>query len=128
MRRVGLAASVALGLFLAATPFLRYAHPGADLLPHSDHAPRHGGQLQMIGDHHIELLRKPGRIEAFVSDAKRAPLRPARGEVAFGDSPKVALRWENHRLWAPAPDEALAIAIDVWLKSGERLAWTFRGR
>ena len=54
---IGLA--IAAGLALSAMPFLRYIHVGHALLPHTDHAPRHGAQLRIVADDHIDLPLGP---------------------------------------------------------------------
>ena len=78
-RRIGLA--IAFGLALSSLPFLRYLHLGHATLPHVDHAPRHGGQLHMVGDRHLELVRRRGRIEVFTSDALRQPVAVRGGSL-----------------------------------------------
>lgn len=46
---------------------------------HEDHAPRHGGQLGMQGDVHVELVVRPdGFHRVFLSDAVRDPIAPER--------------------------------------------------
>jgi hypothetical protein len=113
--RIGLA--VAAGLALAALPFLRYLHLGHPALPHSDHAPRHGGALVMVGEHHVELLRKDGRFEVFVSDATRQPVAVSEGWVTRGERTRVPLEPHGDRLAAPGADRS-AVEVTVILPDG----------
>ena len=118
--RLGLA--VGAGLALGALPFLRYAHLGHDAVPHANHAARHGGELVMVGDHHLEVVRQRGRVEVYASDAIRQPLRPRRGEITFeGDAAPVELVWEGHRLTGPDRANARAYRLLVVLDDGTRL-------
>lgn len=121
--RIGLA--VAAGLALGALPFLRYVHVGHSALPHTDHAPRHGGTLLMVSDYHIELLRRGGRIEVFVSDATRRPVAVSAGWASFGGGEAVPLSADNQRWVAPDAPMRPAVEITVLLPDGARLAAVF---
>jgi hypothetical protein len=108
---------VALGCFLAAAPFLRYrfgAHPTA----HADHGARHGGVLGMVGDVHIEVVRRAGRIEVYPSDAYRRPLRAGGGRIEFDDGTSAALTWTGAWLVAPDAPAARALTCTVFLEDG----------
>ena len=118
-------AAVAAGLALGALPFLHYAHLGGPGAPHADHAPRHGGRLVMTGDHHVELVRRRGRVEAFVSDARRRALRPSAGWVRFDGATSSPLRWRDDRLVADDVPEAQEVAVSVVLPDGTHLAADF---
>jgi hypothetical protein len=122
-RRVGLA--IAAGLVLSTLPFLRYVHLGHSVLPHADHAPRHGGQLRMVGDYHVELLRGGGRVEVFVSDARRRPLEPDRAWVTFGAGAPQVLAWDGHRFVGPDAPDARELEVVAVLSDGTRLALRF---
>lgn len=53
--------------------------PSAPTAPtaHADHDPRHGGQLGMQGDVHVELVARPdGLHRVYLSDALRVPIAP----------------------------------------------------
>jgi hypothetical protein len=118
------AAALATGLALATVPFLRYAHPGA-VEAHADHEPHHGGILGMAGDHHIELRRGRGTIEAFVSDAVRRPVRPRDGWVVVDGRRRIALGWRNHRLQGADVAGASRMDVAVALADGETLSVGF---
>ncbi len=48
-------------------------HAGSQ--PHGDHNPKHGGLFGMQGDHHVELVTRPGgMIEVYLYDAYTKPL------------------------------------------------------
>lgn len=121
--RIG-AAFVA-GLALAALPFLRYAPLGASAAAHVDHEPRHGGLLGMAGDHHVELCRRRGRIEAFVSDARRRPIRPREGRIVVDGIRTTTLAWQDHRLVGPDAPGAGRLGVEVVLDGGERVSVEF---
>jgi hypothetical protein len=116
------AAALAAGLALAALPFLRYAHLGGPGAPHADHAPRHGGRLVMTGDHHLEIVRRAGRVEIFASDARRRPLHPRAGTVVFDAARRAPLRWRDRRLVADDDPAARELEAFVVLPDGTRLA------
>jgi hypothetical protein len=101
--------AVIIGLFLGATPFLRYGIGGAHshgAAPHSDHDPRHGGQVLMLGDHHVELVDRDGAIQLYLSDASRRPIRPAWASVSFDGGPEIPLLWRGYRSFVRKPPDS----------------------
>jgi hypothetical protein len=79
----------------------------------------------MVGDHHIELVRRRGQIEVFVSDAQRRPVQPSAGSLTLDDSTTEPLRWAKRRFVAPDQPEAQRIEVVVILADGTRLALSF---
>lgn len=68
----------------SAWPPIGGSAPTADLKPHGDHEPRHGGVVTMMGDLHVEMVVAPsGEVLLYVSDAVRRPIPPseAKGTV-----------------------------------------------
>jgi hypothetical protein len=124
MSAARLCLAVAAGLGLATLPFLHYA-PFGDGEPHADHEPRHGGQLGMAGEHHIELVRRRGTVEVFVSDARRRSVDVAAGWAVFDRGERIALRALGDRLVGPDRSDAREIEAVVVLTGGSRLAVSF---
>ncbi|HYB99755.1 MAG TPA: hypothetical protein VEC57_11555 [Candidatus Limnocylindrales bacterium] len=120
-----LLAAVAFGGYLAVTPFLRYSSYGHSSIPHGNHAARHGGQLAMIGDHHVELRRADGRVEAFVSDAWRRPVRPRSGRVRFDGGRRAPMQWDSYRMTAADVAASSAVAVTIELNDGTELTADF---
>ena len=118
-------AAAALGCVLAALPFLHFAHFGEHGAAHADHEPRHGGQLGMVGDHHVEVVRRRGQVQVFVSDAWRRPIESARAWAVFDDGVPQPLIWSNHRHLGPDRADARTIGVEFLVSDGTRLATSF---
>jgi hypothetical protein len=118
------AAAVGAGLVLAALPFLHYASFGPAAAAHADHEARYGGQLGMVDDHHIELRRRNGLVEAFVSDARRGGVQPRAGWVVFDRRGREPLRWNGHHLIGTDQREARETEVIV-VVDDRRLALSF---
>ncbi len=91
MRRTQRLGALALGLGLGLAMVGRYAWTGHGGAAHADHAPHHGGVLGMVGDVHLEVVRRDGVIEVYLSDAYRRPLPARGGRLVFEDGPTVPL-------------------------------------
>jgi hypothetical protein len=119
MTSAGRIAAVALGVFLGAVPFLRYRlatpHPTA----HADHAPRHGGILGMVGDHHLEVVRRDGSVEVYVTDAYRRPIAASGGRVEFDTGRTEPLARTGGRLVARDDPAATELTCTVVLDADE---------
>jgi hypothetical protein len=121
--------AIALGLALAAMPFLQlgtgagHQHAGG---AHSDHTPHRGGVLQMVGDHHIEIVVTDERVLAFVSDAWRRPLRASGGLARFDGAKNAGAKtremtWHADHLETAGGDGYSSVAVTIMLQSGEEL-------
>ena len=116
--------AVVAGLALATLPFLHYMALGG-VEAHADHEPRYGGQLGMVGDHHIELRRQGGVVEAFVSDARRRAVRPRDAWAKFDGGHSTRLEWDRYRLVGADVADAERVEADVILDDGTRLTIGF---
>jgi hypothetical protein len=125
MTRMRIAFAAAAGLLLATMPLWRYTPGGGTGEGHQDHEPRHGGQLGMVGDAHIEVVRRLGAVEMYVSDARRRPVQPAAGWVVFDRAERRALRWRGHRLVGDDLPAAREIEAVAQLDNGTTLALSF---
>lgn len=121
------AAALAAGLVLGTLPFWRYAPLGGSDAAHADHEPHHGGVLGMTGEHHVEVRRAAGRIEAWVSDAWRRPVRPEAAWVSFDGAARVPLVWEKDRLVGADRASARLVEVMASLPDGGQLAIGFEG-
>lgn len=113
------------GLALGAAPFLRYAHFGAPEA-HTDHEPRHGGQLGMVGDHHIEVVRDGAQIRVYVSDARRGFVPARRVTVRFGERAEQSLTRTGRDAWTGADEPSSPeVQTSVELSGGSTLETEF---
>lgn len=119
------AGAVALGLLLGAVPFLQYLPMHGPSAAHADHTPRHGGLLGMVGDVHLELVRRPEGYAVYVTDARRRPIRPRNGTLAFDDRPAVALQPDGYRLVAHETTNCKTVTCTVELDDGKWVSTTF---
>jgi hypothetical protein len=117
--------AVLLGLVLFALPFLKYGVGGHAHGPHTDHAPRHGGELLMVGDYHLERVVRGPAVEIFVSDALRRPVRPASARMLLDDGTERPLTWRDHRLVAPRPTAPGGALYEVTVSHGPVLSNRF---
>jgi hypothetical protein len=122
---VRISLAVAVGLLLAAVPFLRYAHVGERGIPHANHEPQHGGQLGMAGDYHIEITRQAGTVDVYVSDAWRRSVQPRSGWLVFDGAATTPLTWASNRLVGADAMPAREIEAIVVLADGSRVAMSF---
>lgn len=125
MTRAPAVAAVAAGLLLGSMPWWRYAVHGVAGAPHANHEPRHGGDLGMAGEHHVELVRRAEGLEVHVSDAWRRPVRPRDVQVVLDGAARMSLRWDGRRSVGPDAGGAREIETVVTLDDGARLAVTF---
>ena len=99
------------GAVLFALPFLQsgvgdmhdHEQQGRDSGAHMDHAPRHGGRLLMLGNHHLEIVEDTGRLRLYVSDSARQPLHSLQASVAFDGAAPQTLKPSGYALTAPRP-------------------------
>jgi hypothetical protein len=113
------------GLLLATLPFLHYAPLAGPVAAHADHEPRYGGQLGMVGEHHVEVVRRRGEVQVFLSDAWRRPVRPERGWARFDGSAMQPLVWRQHRLVGPDQPDARIITVEIVVNDATRLTTSF---
>lgn len=119
------AVAIAAGLLLATMPLWRYARIGGLGESHMDHEPRHGGQLGMVGDAHVEVVRRLGKVQVFVSDAWRRPLPAANAWAVFDRANRQRLEWSADRFVGDDDPAAREVEAVVTLADGQRLAISF---
>lgn len=120
-----IALAVVAGLIVASLSFWHYAAPPGSSAPHGDHEPWYGGQLGMVGDHHIELVRGERDTEVYVSDASRRPVRPASASVVVDGGSPIDLRPEGDAVVADTPLQGREATVTAVLSDGRRLEISF---
>lgn len=121
------AAAFACGVALFALPFLQSGFGDAGHFGGAcamDHEPHHGGSLVMLGEFHLETVEQGDRLELFVSDLSRRPLRPDIATVAFDDGAARDFEWQSYRLVAARPPSFAA--ADYSIRIGDKPALRIR--
>ena len=122
-------AALVVGALLFATPFLRYGFGGGHAhAAHSDHGPRHGGHLFMLGDHHLELVERGDTVELYLSDSTRRPLRPADCRVRLGDGAYGRCAWESYRSVARLERPGEPAVYEFAVGDGSQLSFQYPSR
>lgn len=125
---VAYALALGIGSVLFVVPFAPYGLTGNHQHgegAHMDHQPRHGGHLLMLQDVHLELVERPDRIELYLSDAERRPLRPSSCEVSFDARDPVPCRWRGYRSVVEKPARAKTGDYQLTSADGTVLAFRF---
>lgn len=126
MNVVHAAGALAAGLLVGTMPLWRYASHGAAAgVPHADHASWYGGALGMSGDHHVELVRRAGRVLVWVSDARRRPVEPRAVWATFDGADRKALAPERGRFTGADVPGAGTVDVEAVLADGTRVAVGF---
>ena len=90
-----------------------------------DHAPHHGGQLGMSDDRHVEIVRRAGRVEVFVSDARRRPLAVAGGSMTLDGVTTVPLFVAGDRLVGDDTGSSCDVEVHAELDDGSSVTIDF---
>jgi len=120
--------AAAVGFILFAMPFLLYGLGGGHTHgdgPHSDHGARHGGQVLMVSDYHLELVEHPDSVELYLSDAFRRPLRPASCSVEFDGRRTAICEWRSHRSVVSRPIDTQSGLYQLRVDGGPLLTLKF---
>lgn len=137
MRAARIALAVLAGVVVASLSFWHYAAPpgsrlshgdsraGGPSVAHDDHEPWYGGQLGMVGDDHIELVRNERGTEVYVSDAWRRPIRPAEAWVVVDGGPRIGLDPEDDELVSETQLHGHEATVTAVLSDGRRLEVSF---
>lgn len=108
--------AVLAGVVLGSMPWWRYAAYIEPATPHADHEPRHGGELAMAGDHHIELHRRGTSVEVYVSDASRRPVEPRAVALVIDGATSTDLRWDGYRFVGTIGPEGAEYEVQAQLE------------
>jgi hypothetical protein len=109
-------------------PFVRYGCGGAHAHaagPHADHGARHGGHLLMLGGHHVEIVTREGKVELYLSDSWRRPIRPASCSVRFDTRAAAACTWQSYRSVAAKPAGASRGWYEISIDEGTPIVFAF---
>jgi hypothetical protein len=120
-----IALAVVAGVVVASLSFWHYAAAPGSPAPHGDHEPWYGGQLGMVGDHHIELVRGERDTQVYVSDAWRRPVRPASASVVVDGGSPIDLHPEGDAVVADTPLKGGKATVTAVLSDGRRLVIGF---
>ena len=131
MKAARIALAVLAGVAVASLSFWHYAAPPgspvshADADAHGDHEPWYGGQLGMVGDDHIELVRSERGTEVYVSDAWRRPIRPGSAWVVVDGGPRIDLDPEDDAAVSETQLQGNEATVTAVLPDGRRLEISF---
>jgi hypothetical protein len=72
----------------------------------------------MVGEVHLEVVRRAGVIEVHATDAYRRPLRAVGGRVELPGGVTVPLGWREGRLVGPDTDPGPEVTCSVEFADG----------
>ena len=75
----------------------------------------------MLGDYHVEIVQREARVEIFLSDATRKPIRPAAGRLVLHGGTSLEMRWQDQRLIAAPASDARIATYEVTTTDGSVL-------
>ena len=133
MRAARVALAVVAGVVVGGLSFWHYAAPPGSPVhgdqgsptSHVDHEPWYGGQLGMVGDDHIELVRTERGTEVYVSDAWRRPVKPASAWVVVDGGPHIDLQPDEDAAVSETQLKGREATVTAVLKDGRRLEVSF---
>jgi hypothetical protein len=127
-----IALAVAAGVVVGGLSFWHYAAPPGpavserDPLAHADHEPWYGGQLGMVGDDHIELVRSARGTEVYVSDAWRRPVQPKSAWIVVDGGPRIDLHPDDDDVETDAQLHGREATVSAVLPDGRRVEISFK--